>query len=124
MPKAPEVVFFDVGNTLLFPNWRSILAPLEARGTIPEPQQLRALERKTKKEFDETLTAGVDAGFWHIFFAHLLASLGMNDPRLQEELTSAIRMSANWNQIRPGTRAALEHIGKRHRIGVISNADG
>jgi putative hydrolase of the HAD superfamily len=125
MAKTPEVVLFDVGNTLLFPDWQHILAPLRGRGIMVEPEQLRALERQTKREFDASLTAGrVDAGFWEIFFLHLLDSLKRSDAGLQDELTSAIRSSANWNQIRPGTREALERIGERHRIGVISNADG
>jgi putative hydrolase of the HAD superfamily len=34
------------------------------------------------------------------------------------------RQSSNWDRIRPGTREALEQIGSKYRIGVISNADG
>ena len=33
-------------------------------------------------------------------------------------------MSANWCDIRPGTRDALLSLRQRHRLGVISNADG
>ncbi len=32
--------------------------------------------------------------------------------------------SANWDQILPGTRDALDRIGQKFRIAVISNADG
>jgi len=32
--------------------------------------------------------------------------------------------SANWDQILPGTREALERIRQAHAIAVISNADG
>ena len=32
--------------------------------------------------------------------------------------------SGNWDQILPGTRAALDRIRQRFRIAVISNADG
>ncbi len=32
--------------------------------------------------------------------------------------------SANWDQILPGTRAALDRIRTKFRIAVISNADG
>jgi HAD superfamily hydrolase (TIGR01509 family) len=125
MSKVPKFIFFDVGNTLLFPNWKRILAPLRARGIQPELDQLRAIERETKKKFDDRVTEGrVDLGFWQGFFADLLAALGVDDPTLAEEMTAATRLSANWDRVRPGTRETLESIGQRHKIGVISNADG
>ncbi|PYX02612.1 MAG: hypothetical protein DMG86_06615 [Acidobacteria bacterium] len=37
---------------------------------------------------------------------------------------TATRVSANWGAMRPGTREILQRIGKRSRIGVISNSDG
>jgi putative hydrolase of the HAD superfamily len=125
MPQVPRVVFFDVGNTLLFPNWGRILAPLEARGIRPTLDQLRAIERTTKKKFDDCVTKGwVDLGFWRMFFADLLATLGIEDALLADTMTVSIRLSGNWDQVRPGTRETLQRIGKRHEIGVISNADG
>lgn len=125
MPQVPRVVFFDVGNTLLFPNWDRILAPLEARGIRPTLDQLRAIERTTKKKFDDGVTkGGVDLGFWRMFFADLLATLGIEDALLADTMTVSIRLSGNWDQVRPGTREALQRIGKHHEIGVISNADG
>ncbi len=125
MSQLPKVVLFDVGNTLLFPNWGRILAPLEARGIRLELDELRAVERTTKKKFDDRVTQGwVDLGFWRIFFSDLLTSLGIDDPRLGETMTASTQLSANWDQIRPGTRESLQRIGKRHEIGVISNADG
>jgi putative hydrolase of the HAD superfamily len=122
---ALEVVLFDVGNTLLFPNWERILAPLAEQGIRPTPDQLRAIERRTKNEFDKMVTAGrVDHGFWWMFYGHLLDTLGVPDGAIQEKLTKATQNSANWDQIRPGTREALDQIGAKYRIGVISNADG
>jgi HAD superfamily hydrolase (TIGR01509 family) len=125
MPPVLEVVLFDVGNTLLFPDWEHILAPLKARGITPGLERLRATERATKKKFDASTTEGrVDLSFWRIFFSDLLASLGIDDPALGETMTAAIRRSGSWNQVRPDTRQKLQNIGRRHRIGVISNADG
>jgi HAD superfamily hydrolase (TIGR01509 family) len=125
MSKFPQVVFFDVGNTLLFPDWQRILAPLAARGITPDIEQLRAVERQTKRKFDDRANQGrVDLSFWRIYFSDLLASLQINDPDLAETMTIAIRHSASWNQLRPGTRQTLQSIGQSHRIGVISNADG
>lgn len=125
MQPRPEVILFDVGNTLLFPNWERILAPLKQLGIVPSPEQLQAIERRTKNEFDELVTHGtVDHGFWQLFYSHLLELLHVRHNGVGRALNEATRQSSNWDRIRPGTRAALEQIGAKYRIGVISNADG
>lgn len=125
MQPKPEVILFDVGNTLLFPNWERILAPLKELGVVPRPEQLQAIERQTKNEFDEIVTHGtVDHGFWQLFYCHLLELLDVRHNGVSRALNEATRQSSNWDRIRPGTREALEKIGAKYRIGVISNADG
>ena len=47
-----RVIFFDVGNTLLFPNRAKMLAPLPSN-RHPTLEQWQALERRTKNEFDQ-----------------------------------------------------------------------
>ena len=121
-----KALFFDVGNTLLFPNRRKILASLHARQVFPSEELLRDIERRTKHEFDalvESHTA-VDHGFWQIYYAHLLAELGIAGDGLCAELVARTRVSRNWCDLRPGTREVLLEFGKTYRLGVISNADG
>ncbi|MGB8583268.1 MAG: HAD family hydrolase [Candidatus Sulfotelmatobacter sp.] len=127
----PEVrfVFFDIGNTLLFPNRSKMLSPVPTERP-PTLAQWQALERRTKAEFDRDMQRGrVDHSFWWIFHSYLLEDL--NESRddeirktLVQELVRNTQNSANWDQILPGTRAALDRIRKRFRIAVISNADG
>lgn len=125
MSRKLNAVFFDVGNTLLFPDRDVILRPLYDRGVVPSLAQWHATERKTKKEFDSRTRGGtVDHGFWYLFYSHLLADLGMQPDGLREQLTETTRISANWCILAPGTREILERMGRRYRIGVISNADG
>jgi putative hydrolase of the HAD superfamily len=125
MPCKPKAVFFDVGNTLLFPNRQIIHAPLHERKVVPSQQQLHSVERRAKKEFDALQQSGTaDHGFWYLFYTHLLEELGIPDDALRDTLVTATRNSANWGEMRPGTREALQRIGQRYRIGVISNADG
>jgi len=125
MRNGLEVVLFNVGNTLLFPNWQRILTPLHEKRVRPDIEQLRSIERRTKREFDDQVTTGkVDRGFWWMFYGHLLEETGKADADLQTALTRNTQVSANWDQIRPGTREALDKIGSKYRIGVISNADG
>jgi putative hydrolase of the HAD superfamily len=124
--KKPQAIFFDVGNTLLFPDRQRILAPLHERGFAPSLERLHAIERRTKTEFDAILQQDgrADHGFWFLFYSHLLEELGLQDDPLRDALVGATRISANWSDIRPGTREILQRIGRHHELAVISNADG
>ena len=122
-----RVIFFDVGNTLLFPNRTKMLAPILSE-KHPTLAQWQALERRTKREFDRSMQSGrADHGFWWIFHTHLLEDLGENPSvrdALLPELVRNTQNSANWDQILPGTCEALKRIGQKFRIAVISNSDG
>jgi HAD superfamily hydrolase (TIGR01509 family) len=118
-----RVIFFDVGNTLLFPNRAKMLAPISS-DRHPTLEQWQALERKTKQEFDQGMqSGGVDHGFWWTFHTHLLEDLG-EDVGVRNALVENTQNSANWDHILRGTRDALVRIGQNFRIAVISNADG
>ena len=121
-----KFIFFDVGNTLLFPNRDRIHAPLAERGLTPDPDLLRDLERSTKNQFDARMAedGSTDHSFWWMFYSQLLARIGLDDDAVRDQLVSSIRQSANWDVIPPGTREQLQQIGARYKIGVISNADG
>ena len=118
-------IFFDVGNTLLFPNRARVLTPLPA-DQHPTLERWQALERRTKREFDSGMTSGkkVDHGFWWMFHTHLLEELGAPDEKVRDILVANTQDSSNWDQILPGTRDALERIRRGHATAVISNADG
>jgi HAD superfamily hydrolase (TIGR01509 family) len=137
-----KVIFFDVGNTLLFPNRERIHAPLTKRGIVPNGEHLRDLECRTKNRFDGMMTGATkkdgstDHGFWWMFYSQLLSEIGAKDgvrdgvhdkddaDALRDQLVASIRNSANWDTIRPGTAERLREIGERYQIAVISNADG
>jgi len=117
-------IFFDVGNTLLFPNRARMLAPVAAE-KHPSLEAWQALERRTKQEFDQGLISGnIDHGFWWTFHSHLLNQLNAFDESVRNTLVENTQNSANWDQILPGTREALDRIRERYAIAVISNADG
>jgi len=122
---APRrVIFFDVGNTLLFPNRDRILAPLQ-KEHHPTLAQWHALERRTKKEFDQGMISGsVDHGFWWTFYTYLLQDFDTLDDGRRNILVENTQNSANWDQILPGMCDALQRIGRDYAIAVISNSDG
>jgi len=117
-------IFFDVGNTLLFPNRARVLAPLP-ESSHPTLAGWQALERRTKQEFDRGLISGkVDHGFWWTFHTHLLQQLNAADDGVRDTLVVNTQNSANWDHILPGTRQALDRIRQEYTIAVISNSDG
>jgi putative hydrolase of the HAD superfamily len=117
-------IFFDVGNTLLFPNRARMLAPISV-DRHPTLEAWQALERRTKHEFDQGLMEGrVDRGFWWTFHTYLLQQLNSEDEAVRDTLVENAQNSANWDQILPGTRDALERLRQQFAIAVISNADG
>jgi len=121
-----KALFFDVGNTLLFPNREEMLRPLHERRIFPSDELLQEIERQTKREFDSLLesNSAVDHGFWQIYYSHLLDQLGRPDEAVSHDLVTRTRISANWCDIRPGTRETLLRLAEKYRLGVISNADG
>ena len=124
MSTSVKTIFFDIGNTLLFPDRTHILKPLGQRSVTLE--HWHAIERATKRKFDDIVEHGgpLDHGFWHMFYAQLLKDLQIEDCNIHASLVEATRISANWCDIRPGTCDALQRIGKRYPLGIISNADG
>ena len=117
-------IFFDVGNTLLFPNRARMLAPLPQE-KHPTLAAWQALERRTKKEFDQGLISGkIDHGFWWTFHTYLLEDADALTEDLRNAIVENTQQSANWAQILPGTREALDRIRQQYQIAVISNADG
>lgn len=122
----PTALFFDVGNTLLFPNRKLMLRALHERGVFPSEELLQEVERSTKNEFDSLLekNCSIDHGFWHIYYSRLLEKLNLQDEAICSDLVARTRISANWCEIKPGTRETLERLRQKYRIAVISNADG
>ena len=122
-----RVIFFDVGNTLLFPNRSRMLAPI-ASDRHPTLAEWQARERRTKQEFDQGMQSSkIDHSFWWMFHSSLLEDLGENASTrdaLLPELVRNTQNSANWDQILPGTCEALKRIGQNFRLAIISNADG
>jgi HAD superfamily hydrolase (TIGR01509 family) len=123
---AIKALFFDVGNTLLFPNRQRMLRALHSRQIFPSEELLQEIERQSKREFDSLLEthSAVDHGFWHIYYTRLLGELGLSDVSICSDLVACTRVSGNWCEIRPQTRAGLQALAASYRLAVISNADG
>src|SRR6185312_5475236 len=93
-----KALFFDVGNTLLFPDRKRMLHALHERQIFPSDDQLKEIERRTKREFDSLLEShsAIVHGFWQIFYSHLLEDLDLSDDSLHSDMVMRTRISANW----------------------------
>ena len=112
-----EVVFFDVGNTLLFPDHEKTLAPLWNRSIRPSEAQLNTAERIARQEMDLAIANArkIDQQYWDTYYFHLLRTLNVNDVSLRLELVNLVRTSSNWSRMRAGTIEVLESIKQRYR---------
>jgi putative hydrolase of the HAD superfamily len=70
------------------------------------------------------MSGKVDHSFWWTFQTYLLQEINAPDDRVRDTLIANTQNSANWDQILPGTREALDRIGGKYAIAVISNSDG
>src|ERR1051326_2338137 len=137
---SPKAIFFDAGNTLVFPDRSRTLAPLLARGVEPSQEQLWAAERVARKRRDAAATTGnpgqVDNEYWAIYYAELLRQIAASnsearhaaslqeDRQLLDELVRAARKAGNWDVVREGTREILLELKRTHRLAVVSHPDG
>ena len=98
-----KFIFFDVGNTLLFPNRERIHAPLTRQGVEPEAEHLRDLECRTKNKFDGMMTTSgsTDHSFWWMFYTQLLSEIRVTDDAIRDQLVSGIRNSPTGTQSAP-----------------------
>jgi HAD superfamily hydrolase (TIGR01509 family) len=121
-----EVIFFDVGNTLVFPSHEKTLAPLWERGVRPTEAQLFAAERVARQEMDRIVgrTRNVDQQYWETYYSHLLRELAIGDLSLCLELVRLARTSSNWKRVRSGTGEVLAKLQTQFPLAVISNSDG
>ena len=109
MNSRVKVIFFDVGNTLLFPNRERIHAPLAERGIVPNGEHLRDLECRTKNRFDGMMIAegAADHSFWWMFYSQLLSEIGLKNETALTPTPFVTSSSPASATPRTGTRFVL-----------------
>lgn len=99
-----QFIFFDVGNTLLFPNRARILASLPAE-LHPTLERWQNLERRTKHEFDSGMASGkLDHGFWWTFHTYLLQEIGKLNDGIRDALVEDTRGTRHQTNPRSTSR--------------------
>jgi putative hydrolase of the HAD superfamily len=121
-----RALFFDAGNTLLFPDTERTLASLIERGIRPTEDQLRTAERAVREYRDHhTGNSNPNHSYWNVYFDQLFSTLGLApDQVLQQQLIASSHRSTNWLRVQPDTRSILLGLKQHYRLAVISNSDG
>jgi FMN phosphatase YigB (HAD superfamily) len=119
-----QAVFFDAGNTLVFPDPARTLAPLASRGIEVASDHLFAAERAARRYRDANPVPShnTDFEYWHTYVRELIGHDVGDD--LIAEMIAAAQSSANWTIVADGTRDTLLRLKSRFRLAVISNSDG
>lgn len=128
MNSAPHsdirAVLFDVGNTLLYPDYAFIRAVLAQHGIETSED---ALMRTQIDAHAATLKA---PGYnrWNLYFSTWLKTAGAPEaelPAILRTLWERHRQRNLWSRVHPEARSVLETLQNRgYVLGAVSNADG
>lgn len=123
-------LFFDAGNTLVYPNLGLVAEKLASRGSKVKTSDLDAAEQKTRYELDDPdlVRTSNDDARWNLYFRTIFRYSGVADvlivEAVLEELRTIHRTNNLWEIVPPEVPAALESLKGRYRLSVISNANG
>jgi HAD superfamily hydrolase (TIGR01509 family) len=123
-------LFFDAGNTLVFPNFELVSGKLAARGARVTPRELELGELQARFLLDdpELIRTSNDHARWTLYFETIFRFCGVTDLTLVAtviaELAVIHRTSNLWEIVPPDVAPALKVLSSRYRLAVISNANG
>ena len=122
--RAPKVVLFDAGNTLVFLDHDALADAARTAGLSTTGAALRATEPVAKQQYESALTAGMshEAG-WHLYVETIFTAAGVPLARAREATLAARRAHDEfnlWRKVPADLRPALDE-GKRAglRYGVV-----
>jgi putative hydrolase of the HAD superfamily len=125
-------VFFDAGNTILFPDYYIYRDICEALGVEVAIDDIVKSEAAARSSFDRAVAESPKKevhGFWPVYYTPFFEMLGVPD----ESISDAIEMTrvANdtglgiWREPIDGLDDTLDELVARDlALGVISNSDG
>jgi putative hydrolase of the HAD superfamily len=123
-PGKIEAVLFDVGGTLVHPDYGVIREVLAASGLEKSLTDIRSAEHHAKFAVQEADAVTP----WKTLFGGWFKTLGAEDadlPNLFERLWQHHRKKNLWSGVAPDTLNTLNVLAERnYRLGVISNSNG
>ncbi len=132
-----RAIFFDAGNTLLFPRLDERARDLAGQGYTARVEDFQAAERTAKQKLDEWLWPQIRKGevprtidhyYWAEYLEALMVLIGAPDgdrPRLIRLVADGFRNIRCWSVVRPETPGYLASLKQQgYFLGVISNSVG
>jgi len=133
----PRAIFFDAGNTLLFPRLDDLVRLLHDEKLGAEPEDFHSAERFGKNKLDAWLWPQIRAGqvpraidryYWSEYLGALLHRVGAPQgerSRLAQRIAERFRDIQLWSQVFPETGPFLDSLrAQGYTLGVISNSVG
>lgn len=123
-------VFFDAGNTLVYPNFTLVAEKLAARGARVEVESLERGEQQARFLLDDpqVIRGSTDGARWTLYFETIFRFCGVTEAPIVrsvlEDLQQIHKVSNLWEVVPPDVPVALEGLRPRFRLSVISNANG
>jgi HAD superfamily hydrolase (TIGR01549 family) len=132
-----RAIFFDAGNTLLYPRLDERARDLAAAGFPARVEDFHAAERAAKQKLDEWLWPQIRKGvvprtidhyYWGEYLTSLMGLIGAPETERGELITllaEGFRDIRTWSIVMPETPPYLAHLQEAgYFLGVISNSVG
>jgi len=132
-----RAIFFDAGNTLLFPRLEELAEDLTAQGYPATVEDFYAAERRGKLRLDEWLWPKIRSGevprlvdyvYWAEYLRALMERIHAPEAqheRLTHRLVERFKDIRFWSRVLPETDTYLETLRRGgYYLGVISNSIG
>ena len=136
-PSRIRAIFFDAGNTLVFPQLEELAQDLTAQGYPATVEDFYAAERAGKQQLDAWLwpqirkrevPRTIDHYYWGEYLRALMERIGAPEAehgRLIRRVADRFRDIRTWSLVMPETSPYLEALrAQAYYLGVISNSIG
>jgi putative hydrolase of the HAD superfamily len=137
MPSKLRAIFFDAGNTLIYPYTDQLAEDLTAQGYAATVEDFFAAERAGKAKLDEWLWPQIRRGevprtidhyYWTEYLRELMERIRAPEKvrgELMLRVANGFRNIKLWSRVLPETMPYLEKLrGEGYYLGVISNSVG
>ncbi len=132
-----RALFFDAGNTLIFPRLEELARDLGTLGYTASEEDFYAAERTGKHKLDEWLWPQIRSGqvprtidhfYWGEYLHALMEGIHVPEaarPTVMRRVAEGFRDIRLWSRVLPETPQVLEALRARgYFLGVISNSVG
>lgn len=122
-----STLLLDAGGTLVTPNFGRMADEFASDGVAVEPERLARAEALARLDFERPdFVRSHPDDMWLSYMHDVARKAEIDQPPLAAfERLRAYHDSENlWEELIPGTEAALTELATRYRLGVISNANG